>query len=289
MPDTSQSSSAVNPHFGKLRPGDYVVLTPRYSLYAQNLYHLVARTNSFSGYWFLQSSITHPAPPRTSDLVIFYLHGGGYFSSVPAHYLLLLLRLAESLLNQGLSVSVFALDYHLAPEHRFPTQLHEATAAYKYLLGEMGIQPEKILVAGDSAGAHLALSFLVNLQKPLEMGQPPPSPILSSSPSSSKSNQKWLPKPGALVLLSPWLSIHHQAPSFSRNANNDILSAPFLARTARYFLGHAASITPDLSNDIKVSPHLEFLHPTPATDWDQVLPGWIYISAGDQEILFDDA
>ncbi|KAL9098228.1 MAG: hypothetical protein Q9163_006078 [Psora crenata] len=266
-----------------------ILESPRYDPYAQNLYHRVTRTNAFSGYWVLQSSITRPAPPRTSNITIFYLHGGGYVCSSPGHYLLFLLRLAECLLGHGLTVSVFALDYHLAPEHPFPTQLHEAKAAYTFLLGEMGIQPERILLAGDSAGAHLALSLLVELQNPLTREQVPLSPILSSLslPASVKSYQGPLPKPGGILLLSPWLSLH-QSTSFARNAKNDILSAPFLARTARHFLGISPPVAPDLQNYIKVSQHLEFLDPSPATDWEKVLPLWVHVSAGDREILFDD-
>ena len=117
----------------------------------------------FTGYWVLQDSFKNPKAPCDSDLTIFHLHGGGYFSSQPAHYLLFNLRLAESILEQGLTVSMFALDYSLAPEHLFPTQLDEAITAYQYLTGEAKIPAKKIIVVGDSAGGHLALSLLVHL------------------------------------------------------------------------------------------------------------------------------
>lgn len=169
-----------------------------------------------------------------------------------------------------MSVSIFALDYHLAPEHVFPTQVEEATVAYEYLIHEMQIAPSKILVAGDSAGAHLALSFLVNLQKPY-----------STSAYSTEYTQ--LPKPKGLVLLSPWLSLHHRPSSFTTNAGSDVLSASFLHATALRFLG-----TTTISEADKSSPHLEFLNPSPPIDWDVVLPSWIWISAGSNEILFDD-
>jgi monoterpene epsilon-lactone hydrolase len=93
--------------------------------------------STFTGYWILESSLTSPQPPVTSEITIFYLHGGGYFSSQPAIYLLFLLQLAESL-AQNLTVSIFALDYGLAPEHPYPSQLSDTIAAYQYLVGDMG-------------------------------------------------------------------------------------------------------------------------------------------------------
>jgi len=242
------------------RPGHVhvssILSSPRYSSNRHDLFHLVSRP-AFTGYWILESSFTKPQPPKTSDITIFYLHGGGYFSSQPGTYLLFLLRLAESIVAQSQTVSIFALDYHLAPEHCYPTQLREATAAYSYLIKDQGIPPEKIVVAGDSAGAHLALSFLIDLQTSKEKAS----------------------KPAGLVLVSPWLSLHHTP---STNADRDCLSASFLDATARRFLG------PSFREEEKFSPTLEFLTPRPAIDWDAVLPSWIWASAGTNEVLFDD-
>ena len=206
----------------------------------------------------IQSSLASPQPPNQSEITIFFLHGGGYFASQPDTYLLFLLRLAEAVLAQNITVSIFALDYHLAPEYKYPTELDEAIAAYEYLLHGMAIPAEKIIVAGDSAGGHLALSTLVRLQQ------------LSS-----------LPKPGGAMLLSPWLSLHHTP---NTNANKDVLSAPFLKTTAAHFLGPERVGNEDTMTD----PLLEFRDPQPKTDWDAVLPPWMWISAGTDEIMFDD-
>ena len=224
----------------------------------------------FTGFWVLLSNFHNPQPPASSQLTIFYLHGGGYISSQPAHYLLFLLRLAEAILQQGVSVSIFALDYSLAPEHVFPTQLKETAAAYKYLINNERVRPGRIVLAGDSAGGHLALSFLVDLAK------------------EQSATGDALPKPRGLALMSPWLSLHNELPSFQANARNDVLSAPFLRRVARQFLGHdvAARDTPMMSR--RNSPLLEFLTPEPAIDWDDVLPYRIWVSVGTDEIFFDN-
>ncbi|KAL8993470.1 MAG: hypothetical protein Q9188_007323, partial [Gyalolechia gomerana] len=191
----------------------------------------------------------------------------------PGHYLLFLLRLAECILNQGLSISIFALDYSLAPEHTFPAHLTEATAAYEYIINEKQVVSEKIVLAGDSAGGHLALSLLVHLHK-----------FHPSIP--------WIDaprfKPGLLLLISPWLSLHHEPPSFVRNANFDILTPRFLRRTASLFLTGKAKAIKVNKEPEKNSPYLEFLNPEPQIDWQTVLPSNVWVSAGGDEILLDE-
>ncbi len=155
-------------------------------------------------------------------------------------------------------MSIFALDYHLAPEFQYPTQLEEAVAAYEYLLHETAIPAEKVVVAGDSAGGHLALSMLVSLRQ-----------------------HSSLPKSGGAMLFSPWLSLHHTP---STNAGTDVLSASFLRATARRFLGRARADR----EGTRADPLLEFLNPHPEIVWDDVLPSWLWVSAGTNEIMFDD-
>jgi acetyl esterase/lipase len=49
----------------------------------------------------------------------------------------------------------------LAPEAKFPTQVQQAVAGYKYLL-DQNIDARKIAVLGDSAGGHLALCLIAH-------------------------------------------------------------------------------------------------------------------------------
>jgi len=92
------------------------------------------------GRWFV---------PRTTpdEHVVLYLHGGGYAFSARTHDNLIAL---VALVAQARTV---ALDYRLTPEHPFPAQLEDAQAAYKWLLSS-GIAPQRIVVAGDSAGGN---------------------------------------------------------------------------------------------------------------------------------------
>jgi acetyl esterase len=54
---------------------------------------------------------------------------------------------------------VISVDYALAPEHKYPAAVHECLAALQWVLvhaAELGIDSERVAVAGDSAGANLA-------------------------------------------------------------------------------------------------------------------------------------
>lgn len=199
-------------------------------------------------------------------------------SGQPEHYLLFLLRLAETILSQDKSVSIFALDYSLAPESTYPAQLAEAAAAYAYLVDEKDIPASKILLAGDSAGGHLALSLLVHLHTPNSL-------VSAHATGQNEGRQK---PEGGLLLLSPWLSLHHASESYITNAHTDILSAPFLQQCAERFLrGHIKSFN-DPKTFNKNTPYLEFLNPSPRIDWEAILPSRVWIAAGDDEIFRDD-
>ncbi|MDN5861239.1 MAG: alpha/beta hydrolase fold domain-containing protein [Pseudonocardia sp.] len=96
---------------------------------------------------------------------VLYLHGGGYVSGSAFGYRPLVAALAAAT-----GSTVLLPDYRLAPEHPFPAAVDDAVAAYRWLLDE-GVAPERVIVAGDSSGAGLALSLLRTLA---EHGEPRP-------------------------------------------------------------------------------------------------------------------
>lgn len=90
--------------------------------------------------------------------VIFYLHGGGYIACSPEQY-----RPFTAELARQSKARVFALEYRLAPEHRFPAPIEDATRAYRWLL-QQGVAPNKLIIGGDSAGGGLSVATLVALR-----------------------------------------------------------------------------------------------------------------------------
>jgi acetyl esterase/lipase len=97
-------------------------------------------------------SMTHRYGP-TSDMTILYLHGGGFFScGIESHR-----RICERLaLKTG--ATVISVDYVQLPEGSIADSVQDAITAYEALL-EIAAHPDKIVVAGDSAGGYLTMKI----------------------------------------------------------------------------------------------------------------------------------
>ncbi|KAJ3099389.1 hypothetical protein HDU97_003222 [Phlyctochytrium planicorne] len=157
------------------------------------------------------------AKPRKT---ILYLHGGAYVIGNPAVYRHLTGRIAAET-----GCRMFVANYRLAPEFPFPAALHDALAAFLYLINpyhpafkssETGdrfpvhhepIAPEDIVLMGDSAGGGLCMSLLNYLKDYLRW--PNGSPML--------------PMPGGAILISPWVDLTFASQSWRDNAEYDWL------------------------------------------------------------------
>ena len=97
-------------------------------------------------------AMTHRYGPD-SDMTILYLHGGGFFScGIESHR-----RICERLaLKTG--ATVVSVDYVQLPEGSIADSVRDAITAYAALLDE-STHPDKIVVAGDSAGGYLTMKI----------------------------------------------------------------------------------------------------------------------------------
>jgi epsilon-lactone hydrolase len=87
---------------------------------------------------------------------IYFLHGSGFALCSPRTH-----RRLTAWLSRLTRLPVFCLDYRLAPEHRFPTAAVDVRSGWDWLCTERGLTPDRIFVAGDSAGGHLAVDLLL--------------------------------------------------------------------------------------------------------------------------------
>lgn len=127
----------------------------------------------------------------TSDLVVLYLHGGGYcIGSNRTHQSLV------SYIVSGLQAKALMIEYRLAPEHPFPAALEDAVTSYRWLLSQ-GHPPDRIVIAGDSAGGGLAVATMIQLKETA------------------------LPLPVAGVCLSPWADLSASGESYRTKAAED--------------------------------------------------------------------
>ena len=90
------------------------------------------------------------------ERVILQLHGGAYTRSLAdngATY-----RRAAVQYARLSGAAVLTVDYRVAPEYPYPAALEDALLAYGWLLGQ-GYAPDRIIIAGDSAGGGLTLAL----------------------------------------------------------------------------------------------------------------------------------
>jgi epsilon-lactone hydrolase len=183
-------------------------------------------------------------PDPCDSRVLLYLHGGCYATgSVDTH------RDLMTRLSVAASLRVLGLNYRLAPMHPFPAAVEDAAAAYRWLL-RTGIEPARIAIAGDSAGAGLALAAIITIR------------------------DEGLPVPGAVVCLSPWIDLAVTGASMASKASEDpIVSREMLLGWGKLYLGDHDPRT------ALASPLYADLHGLPP----------MLIQVGSAEVLLDDS
>lgn len=109
--------------------------------------------------------------------VIVYTHGGGWVIATNDTY-----DASARGLCDAVGAIVVAVEYRKAPEHRFPAAHQDAFAAYHWVLqnaAELGGDPLRVAVAGESAGGNLAVSIALLAR---DQGIQPPAHVLAVYP-----------------------------------------------------------------------------------------------------------
>lgn len=93
-------------------------------------------------------------PGTGTRAAIIFFHGGGFVLGDIASYEGLCSNMAK-----WSDCVVISVEYRLAPEHPFPAGVEDSISAVRWILGHadvFDIDPERVAVSGDSAGANLA-------------------------------------------------------------------------------------------------------------------------------------
>ena len=139
---------------------------------------------------------------------LLYLHGGGYIAGGPHTHRSLVGALARRLGHRA-----FVPDYRLAPEHRYPAALDDASSVYDHLVVDVG--ERSLVVAGDSAGGGLATALLLDRR------------------------DAGVAMPARLALISPWVDLTgpHAEAIESRAATDVVMRADQIRAAARSYAG----------------------------------------------------
>lgn len=167
-------------------------------------------------------TIAPEAATDPRDGVVLYLHGGGYVLGSPRSA-----RPTCAVLSHHAQVPVFAAGYRRAPEHTHPAAFEDIAAAHRWLR-DQGVPAERVVLAGDSAGAHLALSLALDL---VAQGEPAPAGLLLFSPVLDPLGEHG---PSADPLLSPQFAERAAQAVLGETAGDDP-SVMLLATSAQTF------------------------------------------------------
>jgi acetyl esterase/lipase len=196
------------------------------------------------------------APDSDRQRRLLYIHGGAFMFGSPKSHRAITTRLARA------GLSVLAIDYRMAPEHRRLQTLEDCHAAWMYMLehGPDGAAPiRQGYVAGDSAGGNLTLELI------------------------AWARDQDVHTPDAAIALSPATDSTFASPSIRTNVKSDRMLGPALAMVLRvprtlllWFTWFTNRVRPD---DPRVSPLRGNLAGLPP----------LLIQASTSEVLADDA
>ena len=156
-------------------------------------------------------------PVVYDDAVILYFFGGGFIQGSVMEDLPISGTIANTI-----GIRVICPSYSLAPENPYPAAIDQGMAVYRTLRDRYS--PERLVIAGESAGGNLALQTL--------LGADPDSSSLAA----------------ACVLLSPWVDLTNSGDSLTANNGRDpTLTLEWAINAAALFAGDTAVSDPRLS------------------------------------------
>jgi epsilon-lactone hydrolase len=185
------------------------------------------------------------APDSDPTRFLLYFHGGGYCSgSILSH------RRLVTEAGRAAKTRTLAIEYRLAPEHRFPAALDDAISVWRFLQ-QNGIAAEHIAIGGDSAGGGLTVTLINRLRDAGER------------------------IPGCAWLISPWTDLTLSGSTLATKDDVDpIIHKAYLAELVEAYLPPGVD-----RKDARASPLFADLRGLPPT----------LIQVGSCETLLDDS
>ena len=180
------------------------------------------------------------------DHILLHSHSGGSVTASMWQE-----RKAVGHLAKAAGARALFINYRLAPENKFPAQIEDIEAAFRWLL-DQGYDPTRIASTGDSIGGNYAVNLALTLQR---------------------TNA---PLPGAVLAISPWFDMELKNDTIDTNANTDKMLSRELLR------GFTDSMLDGTGIEL-TDPRINLAYADPAG----LPPTMIYY--GEYELLVDDS
>ena len=157
--------------------------------------------------------------------LLLFVHGGGWvYGDLESHD-----GVCRYLTEQS-GVRVLAVEYRKAPEHPFPAAVHDCFAAYTWVrehAADLGADPARIAVGGDSAGGNLSIAVCL------------------------RAREKNVPQPVAQILVYPGTDFSQRLPSREMFGQGFYLSTEFMDRCEAAYLPDGADTTDPLLSPLQ--------------------------------------
>src|ERR1700747_1271941 len=134
------------------------------------------------------------------DHILLHSHSGGAVTASMWQE-----RKAVGHLAKAAGARALVINYRLAPEHKFPAQIDDVEAAFRWLL-DQGYDPSRIASTGDSVGGNYSVNLALTLKR------------------------KNAPLPGAVLAISPWFDLELTNSTIDKNADTDKMLSRELLR-----------------------------------------------------------
>ncbi|KAJ2961791.1 hypothetical protein NQZ79_g2997 [Umbelopsis isabellina] len=211
---------------------------------------------------------------QEADLIIFYVHGGGFRLGTSTMYMKAFISWIEKLKDNGLNAIIMSVKYRLSPESKYPEPTEDCVKAYQYLRRGLGVPGNRIIVSGDSAGAALLLETMMDANAPDIYDH------LGGKDAIGAREGRRNSLPAGMMLSSPLVTEQFSAPSWKENEKHDIVCTKFARQVLREYFDPEVAPTPDTMKVLALA-RME-------KGFEDFLPNNILVFVGKKECMRDD-
>ncbi|CAO3625881.1 unnamed protein product [Mucor hiemalis] len=195
-----------------------------------------------------------------ADVIILWIPGGGFRFDLGALYTPTFstwIRALEA--DKNIKSMIFVAKYKLGPENLFPAAIKDVGETYNWLINTHNIDPKKIIVGADDAGAAILLDTLLH-----------------------KVNHET--KPAGLILASPYTGLEAGGESWRQNLGTDIINENSVTRMENCYMG-IENEDEELEYEDGITP---FNYLRESTELGLILPSRMLVFLGGKEVLLDE-